>query len=224
MIIALILPFTIQSAFAQFTDIFKSNNNYNAIMFLEENDILVGYPDGTFRPTQEVNRAEFLKIILEGSNIPLDKNDTTLPFPDTQDDKWYLPYIQKAYDSGWIVGFSDGTFRPGQTIKKIEALKILGEVQQWNTDENPTNTTFTDIDLGEWYAKYVVFASNHGYLEENGELFEPKNLMTRANISEIIYRTMILGDNGDVVVTEDDTEPDFDPISSKEIPTDYCLF
>jgi uncharacterized protein YkwD len=219
-ILALAPLLTIQTASAQFTDLFKNNKNYEAIIFLEENNILVGYPDGTFRPTQEVNRAEFLKIILEGSNIPLDKNDLTLPFPDTQDDKWYLPYIQKAYSEEWIVGFSDGTFRPSQTIKKTEALKILGEVQQWETNENPTYTQFTDIDLDEWYAKYVVYASENNYLEEDEELFEPLGLMTRANISEIIYRTMILGDNGEIQI-EDDTEPDVEPVSYKEIPTDF---
>ncbi len=219
-ILALILPFTIQTTFAQFTDLFKNNKNYEAIIFLEENNILVGYPDGTFRPNQEVNRAEFLKIILEGSNIPLDENDLTLPFPDTQDDKWYLPYIQKAYSENWIVGFNDGTFKPSQTIKKTEALKILGEVQQWKMNENPTYTQFEDIDLDEWYAKYVIYASEHNYLEEDEELFEPRELMTRANISEIIYRTMILGESGETTI-EDDTDPDVKPITYKEIPIDF---
>lgn len=233
---ALFLPLTIQTASAQFSDLFKNNKNYKAITFLEENNILIGYSDGTFLPNKEVNRAEFLKITLEGSNIPLDKNDVLLPFPDTQNTEWYRPYIQKAYDSEWIVGFNDGTFKPGQTITKSEALKILGEVQQWKLNENPQSSPFQDVDLNEWYAKYVVYANNHGYLEENGELFEPQNLMTRANISEVLYRTITIDNDENSTLTENENEdededeeteveieqePEANPITFKEIPIDF---
>ncbi|NIA02080.1 MAG: hypothetical protein GWP15_01725 [Nitrospirae bacterium] len=235
-ILALILPLTIQTASAQFSDLFKNNKNYTAIVFLEENNIISGYPDNTFRPYNEINRAEFLKIILEGSNIPLDKNNITLPFSDTQNTEWYLPYVKKAYDSGWIVGYDDGTFKPDQTIKKAEALKILGEVQQWKMEKNSTSTQYQDVDLNEWYAKYVVYANEHNYLEKDGELFDPIALMSRANISEIIYRTIIDNDttvNEDTAISEeisednedneDNTEPTetFDPVIYKEIPIDF---
>lgn len=230
-ILALILPFTIQTASAQFSDLFKNNKNYEAIVFLEENNVITGYPDNTFRPYNEINRAEFLKIILEGSNIPLDKNDITLSFSDTQNEEWYFPYIQKAYDSGWVVGYSDGTFKPNQTIKKSEALKILGEVQQWEMENNPTSTQYQDVDLNEWYAKYVVYANEHDFLEEDDDLFEPVALMSRANISEIIYRTIIAedtaSDNNDDTTTsenisEDNTEPDnFNPVTYKAIPINF---
>ncbi|MFH1533927.1 MAG: S-layer homology domain-containing protein [Nitrospirota bacterium] len=229
---ALFLPLTIQTASAQFSDLFKNNKNYEAIIFLEGSNILVGYSDGTFRPNNEVNRAEFLKITLEGSKIPLDKNDISLPFPDTQNDEWYRPYIQKAYDSGWIVGFNDGTFKPDQTITKAEALKILGEVQQWQLNENPQSSPFQDIDLNEWYAAYVVYANDHDYLEENGELFEPQNLMTRANISEVLYRTITVENEEAEVDIEEEVEIEekpaatpvtFEktPVAFKEIPIDF---
>lgn len=175
-------------ASADFSDLSTIHPNYDAIIKLQELGILEGYSDGTFKPQNSVNRAEFLKIILEGSDIPLNVATET-PFSDVDHDQWYAPYIKKAYAEGWLVGYSDGTARPSQTINKVEALKILGEVQGWEF-EAVTEKPFDDTPQFEWYAKYVFHAKNNGYLEETGNTFGPSELMTRAGISEIIYRTI----------------------------------
>ena len=211
-IFALLITVNIQTASASFTDLYKNNKNYKAIIYLQENDIIQGYPDGTFQPAQEINRAEFLKIILEGSNITLDKNEITLPFSDTRNEEWFTPYIKKAYTEGWIVGYIDGTFKPNQTISKVEALKILGEAQQWDLPQEIDQLPYADISASAWYAKYVVFAHTNDYLEGTEELFSPNDLMTRANISEIIYRTLI------AETSEDQTQ---DTLSNEEIEAEY---
>jgi uncharacterized protein YkwD len=185
----ILLLFGTQSAFAAFSDVSTNNTNYTAISYLEDNNILVGYPDGTFRPENTVNRAEFLKIILEGSNIPLNITENA-PFPDINQSAWYAPYIKKAYKEGWVVGYTDGNFKPEQTINKSEALKILGEVQGWTLETRILTQPFDDVYKTAWYTPYISYAKDHNFLEETGPLFEPSKLMTRANISEIIYRTL----------------------------------
>lgn len=187
--LVIILLFGTQSAFATFSDVQSDNQNYTAISYLEDNNILVGYSDGTFRPNNTVNRAEFLKIILEGSNIPLDITENA-PFPDINQNSWYAPYVKKAYKEGWIVGYTDGNFKPEQTINKSEALKILGEVQGWALESRILTQPFADVYKTAWYTPYISYAKEHNFLEETGPLFEPAKLMTRANISEIIYRTL----------------------------------
>jgi len=214
-ILTLLVTINIQTASASFTDLFKNNKNYKAIIYLQENDIIQGYSDGTFQPAKEINRAEFLKIILEGSGITLDKNEITLPFSDTKNEEWFTPYIKKAYAEGWVVGYIDETFKPNQTINKVEALKILGEVQQWNLPQEPQETgslPYTDISATAWYIKYVIFAHTNDYLEETAESFSPNDLMTRANISEIIYRTLINE------ISEDEIQ---NTVSSEEIEAEY---
>ena len=180
---------SIPTSFAAFTDLSDTNLNFEAISYLEEQGILNGYPDGSFKPDQEVNRAEFLKIILEGSNIYLDVYFPT-PFKDVDHTAWYAPYIKKAYEEGWINGYADGTFKPDQTINKVEALKILGQVQKW---ELPTQLSqpYSDTPQTEWYTPYVIYAKERNFLEEAGWNFFPSAMMTRAKISEIIYRTLI---------------------------------
>ena len=54
-----------QSSYGQiFSDVNVGDKHYLAIKFLKERHIIDGYEDGTFKPTQDINRAEALKIIL----------------------------------------------------------------------------------------------------------------------------------------------------------------
>ncbi|MBD3330993.1 hypothetical protein GF354_05730 [Candidatus Peregrinibacteria bacterium] len=227
------LVFTLSAnltAFAAFTDLNSTHPNYEAITYLQQTGVLNGYSDGSFRPDNTVNRTEFLKIILEGSNIALDANQE-LTFPDTDNYSWYAPYLRKAVKEGWVQGYPDGTFRPSQTINKVEALKILGEVQDWKLATKITRKPFDDTWKTAWYTPYVAYAKNANYLEEIGPLFYPDDLMTRANISEIIYRTLspyqqdtiiedTVIDKTEIEFTENDTEEDTEDISETE-SSDY---
>lgn len=177
------------SVFAGFLDVPENHKNFTAINFLQENGVINGYIDGSFRPGNLVNRAEFLKIILEGSNIALDKNELT-PFADVDNLAWYAPYVKKAYQQGFINGYPDGTFKPEQTINKVEALKIIAKVQTWKIFPVKNFHPFTDTPGNAWYTPYISFAKANNYLEETGSSFFPDQKMTRAAISEIIYRTI----------------------------------
>lgn len=182
------------TAFASgFTDISTSTPNSEAILYLQDKGIVKGYDDGTFKPTRDVNRAELLKIIIEGSKIQLDVTSPT-PFKDIDYSQWYAPYVKKAYSEGWINGYNDGTFKPTQTVNKVEALKIIGKAQKWQLQTAESfniQAVFSDIEKNSWYEPYVAFAESNKYLEEKGPTFSPIKLMTRGSISEIIYRTIV---------------------------------
>jgi uncharacterized protein YkwD len=188
-IIILISILNLPSAFASFSDVLLAHPNREAILYLQTNNVIEGYDDETFKPNQEVNRVEFLKIILEGSNVPLTSTSNT-PFPDVNHNAWYGPYLKKAYQEGWIEGYPDGTFKPSQNINKVEALKILGKVQNWDLPTKITTSPYSDTPATSWYTPYVVFAKERDFLEEQGPNFNPGKKMTRAGISEVIYRTM----------------------------------
>ena len=209
---------TTSTAFA-FSDVSSSHNNYDAINYLQENDIVNGYLDGTFKPGKAVNRVEFLKIIIEGSGIALDEDENT-PFPDVNHSLWYGPYIKKAYAEGWVKGYGDGTFKPDQTINKVEALKILGEVQEWEMQDPAPSAPFSDTFKLAWYTKYVYYAKTNGFLEEEGDNLSPNGLMTRANISEVIYRTLITDsseeEEEEEIETEEEPEEEATPPEEEE--------
>lgn len=195
---ALLISVSSAPAHAQnFSDL-PSNSSYStSVNYLTDANIINGYPDGTFKPNQQVNRAEFLKLVLESSEIPKDVSTPT-PFPDIDNNAWYAQYVRKAYAEGWVQGYPDGTFKPEQSINKVEALKIIGEIQQWQL-EQPQEKPFTDIGLNAWFSSYVSYAKNKNFLEERTSLYFPDLLFTRAQVSEVLFRSFITTKSGEDV-------------------------
>ncbi|MFA5829889.1 MAG: S-layer homology domain-containing protein [Candidatus Gracilibacteria bacterium] len=194
LLVAIILNLAGSTAYASgFLDVSATTPNSEAILYLQDHGIIKGYDDGTFKPEKAVNRAELLKIIIEGSKINLDVSTVT-PFKDIDYAQWYAPYVKKAYASGWISGYADGTFKPGQTVNKVEALKMIGKAQNWqlqSTESFDVQAVFQDVEKGSWYEPYVKYAQSNNYLEEKWPIFSPTDLMTRGSISGIIYRTIV---------------------------------
>lgn len=187
----LLLVFSVAPASAgRYVDVPETSPYDTAINYLSDVGVIQGYPDQTFRPNQNVNRVEFLKLVLESSNIEPDVSTPT-PFPDVDEEAWYGKYVRKARSEGWIEGYPDGTFKPEQSINKVEALKIIGEVQEWATEEEPDEQPFADINSNEWFAPYVDYAKERNYLEERTSRYFPELYLTRAQISELLFRAYI---------------------------------
>lgn len=160
-----------------FTDIQENDTYYIASRYLSAKEVINGYTDGTFKPGQDITRAELLKIIFEGNKTPT-SNPNTNCFPDVGYKEWYSKYICTAKNSKIINGYEDGNFKPNKTVNKAEALKILGEFYKWNTASKSNQA---------WYSKYIDFSKN-GNLLINSENFDPSANMSRGEISETLYR------------------------------------
>lgn len=212
--------FTPIQAFAAFEDVKMAHPYYPAISYLKENNIIHGYPDGTFRPQNEINRAEFLKIILEGSGVPSNVITPT-PFPDVDHTAWYAPFVKKAYAEGWIEGYPDGTFKPSQRINKVEAIKILGEVQNWQLPSVILQAPYDDTSPDAWYTPYISYAKQRSFLEEEGPLYNPGALMTRGQISEVIFRTLTLEDHDWKIPEEEKVTVEFTPVDFRLMSTTF---
>jgi uncharacterized secreted protein with C-terminal beta-propeller domain len=127
---------------AAFSDVSSSTSYSTAIDALEARGIIDGYSDGTFKPKNRINRAEFLKIVLEGRG-----EDRTFTgedcFPDVQN-QWFAPYVCTAKSEDIIGGYPDGTFKPEQEINFVEAAKIVALAFGQDVQEG-----------GEWYEGFV---------------------------------------------------------------------
>lgn len=91
--------------------------------------IIGGYTDGTFRPDQNVNRAEALKMLFITGGVEVGKV-TENPFSDVDAGGWYAPYVLTSYNKGIVKGYDDGTFRAGQSITRAEMSKIVVKVME----------------------------------------------------------------------------------------------
>ncbi len=176
-----------------FPDVSSDSPNRTAISYLYERDVIKGYEDGTFRPQSEINRAEFLKIVIEAQGTSINEDVFNSCFSDVQK-QWFAKYVCYAKELGYIKGYSDNTFKAGQTINKVEAIKILLEVfgEPLRSD---TSTTYYDVLPNEWYASYVNTASHLGLIDMGNFLF-PGSDMTRGAMAELAFRIMYIRELG----------------------------
>ena len=142
-----------------------------AVSTLANVGAISGYSDGTFRPNKEITRAEFVTIL-----TGIYGEDTTkgMPFSDVGH-SWCYDAVATAYAHGWVSGYSDGTFRPNQTITRAEAVVILNSVLGRSCDLTYVQANaqaalhFTDITPGAWYYADIIEASmGHTYTELAG--------------------------------------------------------
>ena len=174
-----------------FSDVDSKHSNFAAIDYLFQEDVFVGYDDGTFRPDNTVNRAELLKILVEGGGITPSSSEYKNCFTDVAED-WFAPYVCYAKAEGWVEGYEDGSFMPGEAVNKVEALKmlLLSQGIDVSTSEEDLEE-FSDVNSDDWFYGYVTTAIELGLLEEEDGDFNPAEGRTRESIAENLYRLLI---------------------------------
>jgi len=180
--------------FTPFDDVTELHKNYTAIIDLYVRGIIQGYPDGSFMPNNSINRAEFVKILVESIGQRPNVNLYHDCFPDVGT-AWYAPYVCYAKSKDWVQGYPDGDFKPDNRVNDVEAIKMLLEIQGFDVPMYVNTAPFTDVSINQWYAPYVSVAKDYGLLEKTGTVFNPGTEMTRANITEMTYRAIVVVEN-----------------------------
>ncbi|MEK7672740.1 MAG: S-layer homology domain-containing protein [Patescibacteria group bacterium] len=173
-----------------FTDIKPSDDLCVAADYVQQKGLFNGYSDGTFRLDQKINRAEFLKVIFTAFPQEV-SNSGSSPFKDVANDVWYSSYVKTANTLGIISGYPDGSFKPVQTVSKIEAYKILLITAKADLNTE-VSIPYSDTPIQEstkWYLPYVFYAKNYDLnIGGTAEIFDPAKAMTRGQIAELIYK------------------------------------
>lgn len=162
----------------EFVDIKDTHPYLQAIRWGKTSRVLNGYPDGTFQPDKTVNRAEFLKIVLEGKGVNVATATAPTKFTDVDENAWYAPYVRYAKAQGIIQGYGDGSFKPSQPVNFAEALKMA--YVALNVPSVETG--------GEWYERFLRHAKKNTVLFSDNVNVEAG--MSRKDVVWIIYKMM----------------------------------
>ncbi|MBW4622793.1 MAG: S-layer homology domain-containing protein [Cyanosarcina radialis HA8281-LM2] len=111
---------------------FPDTENHWARPFIErlaQKNIVAGYPDGTFRPNQTVDRDEFAAIVRQAFNQEQRRQIASgSVYKDVPQGYWASNAIEEAYEMGFMSGYPGGYFRPQQPVSRTEALVSLMRV------------------------------------------------------------------------------------------------
>ncbi|CAN5614116.1 hypothetical protein BH23PAT1_BH23PAT1_3370 [soil metagenome] len=119
------------AGFSGFSDI-AGNPHENAINWAGTIDIVSGYPDGTYIPTNSLTRGQVATIFHNGrEHLGID-NDTAVAgdaYIDTAGST-HATAIDWAQDSGIVEGFGDGTFRPNERLSRRQMAAVMQRVME----------------------------------------------------------------------------------------------
>ena len=155
-----------------FTDMDENHQWSNlAVSTLYKAGIIVGYPDGTFRPTAPITRAEFATIAAKFDDLDL---GSPSKFTDIAG-HWAEEYITSSEIKGWIKGYPDLTFKPEQDITRAEAVTLINNVLErlvHPDNIHPDAMFWPDVPRDAWYFAAVMEATNsHDYIHEDEEIW-----------------------------------------------------
>ncbi len=194
---AMISPALAQEPFSHepFTDLKQSHPHYEAIEFLRENNIIKGYPDGTFKPDRRISRSEFVKLVINPFILDTERineclrtipdTESTVYFPDVPKTAWFAVEVCFAKTKRIIDGYPDGKFRPGGYISFVETAKILSNVFSFE---------IATEEQGEfWYRPYAQRLAELHAIPTSVLRFD--QMLTRGEMAEMLFRLKTQNDD-----------------------------
>jgi hypothetical protein len=88
--------------------------------------ITTGYADGTYRPSQSVQRSQMAAFIIKAKYGDSFSYSLTPHFTDVPSDHWAFRYIQKIHDECIASGYPDGTFHPSENVSRAQMATFIG--------------------------------------------------------------------------------------------------
>jgi len=124
------------------------------------------------------------------SEIPEPVEAITVSFSDLGSVKWAEEAINNLVIKGVLSGKQPGLFYPEDNVTRVEFVKMLSEALNF-TNEN-SKCDFDDVDKDYWGYKYIASLYSNGIISGKSERnFAPSDLITRQEISTVVYRAML---------------------------------
>lgn len=188
------------SAF-QFPDVPTNHWASQQIQILSDKGVIVGYPDGTFQPDENVTRAEFASMAIKALGQEHTKVAQPVTFTDITPDFWAYDVIQKALYFDLISAEKDGAeFRPDDSVSRAEATTVAVNAL---TTEQISEAKAMEV-LSKKYADAATIPSSFLIPAGKSEILsmivtipskdqaklEPARPATRAEVAAILYNMM----------------------------------
>ena len=187
-------------AFAFYSDMTSNHWAYKQIKQLSEQSVVIGYPDGTFNPDENVTRAEFASMAIKALGQEHATIAQPVKFKDVNKNFWAYNAIQKAiyFD---LISDPDkyGKFRPYDSVSRAEALTIAVNVlttEQISEQKAKyvLSKAYKDTnDIPSWFIVPAGKAEILGMVvcpPEKTGLMDAERPATRAEVTAILYNMM----------------------------------
>ena len=215
-----VAPIVMQAPTQAQTTFSDVSSNYWAapyIQALAARGVISGFPDGTFRPSAPVTRAQYAAMVRQAFSEP--RTRTPIRFVDVSTSYWGYEAINEAFATGFLSGYPGNVFRPEQNIPRVQVLVSLANGLNYTANNvEDTLDYYLDEAAIPNYARNSIAAATQKQLVVNYPTvreLDPNEVATRADVAAFIYQALVnegeiaaipspyvvgQGDIGDVVV------------------------
>lgn len=106
-----------------FSDVSKKDWHWKYVEKATEMGFINGYGDGSFKPSQNISRAEAAAMM--NRVFDLSVGSVSVSFPDVNRGHWFYNDVMEAKNAGLFSGKDDGKFHPYDSLTRGEASKII---------------------------------------------------------------------------------------------------
>lgn len=149
-------------------------------------DAIKGYPDNTFKPNNNITRAEFVTVLVKAFSLETKSGKV---FVDTKD-HWAKDFIATAAANGIVLGYDENTFGPNDLITREQMAVMI--IKALKISPQDSNIVFSDkANISAWAKDSVAAAVEKeiikGYPDNT---FKPLGKTTRAEAVTVIARAV----------------------------------
>jgi uncharacterized repeat protein (TIGR02543 family) len=116
-----------------FPDVPPDHWAYSSVEYTAANNVVEGYPSGTYQPAWQVNRAQMAVFIARSIVTPTGEaglepyEAPEVPtFNDVPTNYWSYKHVEYLVENGTVVGYPDGLYRPSKTVTRDQMAVYLG--------------------------------------------------------------------------------------------------
>lgn len=177
----------IVNAATSFSDV-KNTNYAEAVENLVSLKIVNGFEDNTFKPKNNVTRAQLSKMLVISMGMEDEvaiASKKFLDFKDVLSNYWGYGYIKVASDKKIVNGYTDGKFKPDGTVTYAEATAMV--VRALGYEDVVKKLSLT------WPNNYMSYANDELKLFAGIKAFKANDPATRGDIALLIWNALRTG-------------------------------
>ncbi|MGF1538003.1 MAG: DUF1565 domain-containing protein [Elainellaceae cyanobacterium] len=170
---------------------------------LAAQDIIGGFPDGTYRPNDPVTRAQFAAILNKAFTSPPKR--TGQEFVDVQRSFWGYSAIQSAYQRGFLSGYPGQVFLPSRDIPRVQVLVSLASGLELNSSSATALNKYQDASqIPDWAVGAIAAATQENLVVNypTANRLNPNTQATRADVAAFVYQALVQAGQAEPIESE----------------------
>lgn len=174
-----------------FADLTNFDWARESIEVLASKGIINGKSDVEFAPGTPITRAEYITLLMKTLGLSA---ASEAAFDDVKTSDYFYQEVMMAKALGIVEGKDGNLFSPNEELTRQDMMtmtsRALKQAGKLNTTISTTGlSTFADYkDVADYAAESVALLVNKGLIQGNGNLLQPLNRTTRAEVAVLMYR------------------------------------